>query len=183
MKKYNCLVEGYVNRKFEAENAEEALNLACQWAPEERGPWAPGTSIEVRVFAEGDSDDSAEEEVGVPEPFKEITEAEWENTYGKSPRMFETFGNDRRQVEVADRAKVWTMVQGECGREIVLSGFLFDDPIGYFITPKPVAPNEWIEVKFEGRNRNLPARRAELPKSQWKRSSLYWEFLNFGLLY
>ena len=58
--------------------------------------------------------------------------------------MFKTSGGGLRRVKAADASRVWSLVD-ECGRLMVVSGYLRSNRIGYFITECP-----WIDDMVVG---------------------------------
>jgi hypothetical protein len=63
--------------------------------------------------------------------------------------MFETFGPELDAVASADPACVWTIVDGEDESLWLLSGCHFINRLGYFITERPWAGAEPVEIALD----------------------------------
>ncbi|KYO54157.1 hypothetical protein PJ900_12310 [Tistrella mobilis] len=60
--------------------------------------------------------------------------------------MFETFGPEWEAVRAADPACIWTLVDGDDDDMYVLSGCHLVDCLGYFITERPWAGDDPVEI-------------------------------------
>ena len=61
-------------------------------------------------------------------------------------KMFETYGEDLKEVVAADPNKVWTLVDGEDGETVIVNGYHFVNRIVYYITEVPFEDGEEIDV-------------------------------------
>ena len=60
--------------------------------------------------------------------------------------MFETFGDELTFVRDQPADRIWTLVQSDDGDLYVVSGYHLVNRLGYFITDRPVAAHEAIEI-------------------------------------
>jgi len=64
--------------------------------------------------------------------------------------MFETFGDELAFVRHQPRARIWSLVQGDDngdgGDLHVVSGYHLVNRLGYFVTDRPLAENEAVEI-------------------------------------
>ena len=51
--------------------------------------------------------------------------------------IFETFGKELTFVHCQRRNKIWTLIDGEDGRQHIISGFHTVDRVGYLVTEVP----------------------------------------------
>lgn len=68
-------------------------------------------------------------------------------------RFFAPEGEELEFVRCHNPACVWTKVIGYDGCVWLLSGYHYDDRIGYVLTEEPFPANTLIEVKWEERKR------------------------------
>ncbi|MEI6057213.1 MAG: hypothetical protein WCR55_14290 [Lentisphaerota bacterium] len=62
--------------------------------------------------------------------------------------MFETFGEELKFVKdmLTNKKQLWTLVQGDDDKELLIAGLHFVNRIGYFITEKRAYANKIIEI-------------------------------------
>jgi hypothetical protein len=90
---------------------------------------------------------------------RRITESEFYTTYpllkkhfnpdpdeGWDGCMFETYGEEVDFVCRQDPRCIWTLVDGDKGDMLILSGYHFVNRIGYFVSSKPVPENQQLKV-------------------------------------
>lgn len=73
-------------------------------------------------------------------------EASWQHDY-KGGFLFETFGEEEMWIYASDPRRVWTLVDGENGQEIILNGYKHVNRLGYFICEVPWADGDDILVQ------------------------------------
>lgn len=66
--------------------------------------------------------------------------------HGWDGTLFETYGVELNFVRSQPENHVWTLVNGEGGNPVVLSGFHIVNRIGYFVTEKPWTEQCEVEV-------------------------------------
>jgi len=60
--------------------------------------------------------------------------------------MYETYGDEELEVQLADPLTVWTYATDGAGSTYIHNGFSMWDRIGYFITEVPFNPDDNIEI-------------------------------------
>jgi hypothetical protein len=74
--------------------------------------------------------------------------ASW--TYGEGNGcLFETYGEEEEFVMQQDPRCIWTLIEGDSGRESVISGFHRVNRIGYLISSVPIPENTSFSVRLE----------------------------------
>lgn len=79
------------------------------------------------------------------EKYKPIRNPFSENAGGWNGTMFETYGKEMDFVRAMPRENVWTWVDGDDGKDYIVSGFHFVNRIGYFVCG--IAEDRMVEVK------------------------------------
>ena len=71
--------------------------------------------------------------------------------------MFETFGDELAFVRDQPADRIWSLVQGDDGDLYVVSGYHLVNRLGYFVTGRPVAAHETMEIAVDNlRPSSLP---------------------------
>jgi hypothetical protein len=74
--------------------------------------------------------------------------ASW--AFGEGPGcLFETYGEEFAFVQAQDRQRVWTFVDGDDGKQYVLSGLGMVNRIGYLISRDPIPEGQNFEVTLD----------------------------------
>ena len=67
--------------------------------------------------------------------------------------MFETFGDDLAFVRDQPGDIIWSLVQGDSDEDggdlYVVSGYRLVNRLGYFVTDRPLAENEAVEIALD----------------------------------
>ena len=63
--------------------------------------------------------------------------------------MFETFGDELAFVRDQPADRIWSLVQGDDGDLYVVSGYHLVNRLGYFVTGRPVAAHETMEIAVD----------------------------------
>ena len=63
--------------------------------------------------------------------------------------MLETFGDDLAFVRDQPGDIIWSLVQGDDGDLYVVSGYHLVNRLGYFVTDRPLAENEAVEIALD----------------------------------
>ena len=62
--------------------------------------------------------------------------------------LFETYGAELDFVRSQDPRTVWTLLDGDNGDMVLVSGFHYVNRIGYLISTRPVDDNQTIECRI-----------------------------------
>lgn len=57
--------------------------------------------------------------------------------YGWNGTLWETFGRDLEFVRSVPNENVWTLIDGDDGGQVIVSGFHVVNRVGYFVTELP----------------------------------------------
>lgn len=115
-----------------------------------------GKNLAGSVSLAGKTAPTAKKKVAVSKTPGRMTESRWikaykpmvnhlnpnsgwgfENNDGRGS-LFETYGPELKYVQsMIDKNRVWTLVDGDNYREVVVAGYAFVNRIGYFITEEP----------------------------------------------
>ena len=83
-----------------------------------------------------------------------MTEDEWIETYKPKQNhldpnqsyLFETYGDELEYVSALPENNVWTLVDGDNGETLILSGYYFVNRIGYYVCEVPWGDEEFYEI-------------------------------------
>lgn len=89
--------------------------------------------------------------------YKEINEEDWIETYKPivnhitpyasfSGYLFETYGDELEYVSSKDANNIWTVVEGDEGYPLIVSGYSLVNRIGYILTEVPWADEDMITI-------------------------------------
>lgn len=67
--------------------------------------------------------------------------------FGRGGCLFETYGEELAFVRSQNPQCIWTIIDGDDGESLIVSGYHFVNRLGYIVTEKPVPPDARYTVR------------------------------------